>query len=150
MSRIEWASMLLSRLIGPKGLTWDPDDSQALPTDVMHLAEPDPRAPSMSKPKTLPESASDSTITSLSDLVAAIPADKLAEHVEEQVEILEGANIDLDEAAAYYSGLLHDREAFRKLNAHYDEPTSEDTMRLRLMALYYIGLKHFSPTSSRD
>ena len=59
----------------------------------------------MSKPKTLPDSATDSTITSLSELVRAIPAAKLAEHVEEQVGILEGANVDLDEAAAYYSSL---------------------------------------------
>ena len=87
-------------------------------------------APPMSKPKTLPESASDSTITSLSELIRAIPADKLAEHVEEQVEILDGADIDLDEAAAYYSSLLHDRDAFAKLGANYDAPTSEDTMRL--------------------
>ena len=99
----------------------------------------------MSKPKTLPDSATDSTITSLSELVRAIPAAKLAEHVEEQVGILEGANVDLDEAAAYYSSLLHDREAFQKLGANYDEPTDEDTMRLRLVALYSIGLKHFSP-----
>lgn len=55
----------------------------------------------MSKPKTLPDSASDSTITSLSELLRAIPAAKLVEHVEEQVGILEGANVDLDEVTAY-------------------------------------------------
>ena len=92
----------------------------------------------------LPDSATDSTITSLSELVRAIPAAGLAGN-EEQVGILEGANVDLDEAAAYYSSLLHDREAFQKLGANYDEPTAEDTMRLRLVALYSIGLKHFSP-----
>ena len=98
--------------------------------------------------KALPESASDSTVTSLSDLIKAIPDHALKDHLEEQIEILERAKINLDEAATYYSGLLHDREAFRKLDASYEDPSPNDFLRLRLLALYYIGLAHFSPEAT--
>ncbi|MEM7407216.1 MAG: hypothetical protein AAF458_18090 [Pseudomonadota bacterium] len=99
--------------------------------------------------KTLPDSASDSTVTSLSDLIRAIPDHALKDHVEEQVELLERAEINLEDAATYYSGLLHDREAFRKLNANYDDPSSNDYLRLRLLALYYIGMNHLTPPGSQ-
>ncbi len=94
--------------------------------------------------KSLPETLADSTVTSLSDLVKAIPDDALDDHLEEQVQVLEGAGIDLAGAAAYYSSLLHDRELFAKVGANYAEPTDTDFLRLRLLAVYYIGLKHFS------
>ena len=93
---------------------------------------------------TLPETLADSTITSLSDLVKAIPDSALDDHLDEQVGVLERAGIDLDEAAAYYSSLLHDRELFGKLGANYGNPSDTDFLRLRLLAVYYIGLKHFT------
>lgn len=92
---------------------------------------------------TLPDTLADSTVTSLSDLVKALPDSALQEHLDEQVGVLEKAGIDLDEAAAYYSSLLHDRDLFRKLGANYASPSENDYLRLRLMAVYYIGLKHF-------
>jgi hypothetical protein len=93
---------------------------------------------------TLPETLADSTVTSLSDLVRSIPDRALDDHLDEQVKVLERAGLDLDEAAAYYSSLLHDRELFGKLGANYADPTDMDFVRLRLLAVYYIGLKHFS------
>ena len=97
---------------------------------------------------TLPETLADSTITSLSDLVGSIPDSALDDHLDEQVAVLEKAGIDLDEAAAYYSSLLHDRDTFAKLGANYGSPSDTDYLRLRLLAVYYIGLKHFSHNDS--
>jgi hypothetical protein len=105
---------------------------------------------SMTSSPVVPPQVADSTVTSLSDLIAAIPSAALKNHVEEQVEILDKAKIDLDEAMAYYSSLLHDREAFKKLGADYSSPSNNDYMRLRLLALYYIGLKHFSVTGNHE
>ncbi|MBT6273812.1 MAG: hypothetical protein HOI95_06740 [Chromatiales bacterium] len=90
--------------------------------------------------KVVPESVSDSTVTSLYRLMTDIPDDRLANHIEEQVVILEEANVNLEKAAAYYSGLLHDRDAFQRLGADYNHPSSTDYMRLRLVALYHMGL----------
>jgi len=48
----------------------------------------------------LRETLADSTVTSLSDLVKAIPDGALDDHLDEQVGVLERAGLDLDEAAA--------------------------------------------------
>ena len=46
------------------------------------------------------------------------------------------------------SVVLHDREMFGKLGANYGSPTETDFLRFRLLAVYYIGLKHFSNEES--
>ncbi len=75
-------------------------------------------APSTRHPGVVPLAVGDSTVTSLSQIVKRIPRDSLQDHLEDRIILLENSGADLDQAATYYSGLLHGRETFGKLEAN--------------------------------
>ncbi len=99
-------------------------------------------APESAHRQVVPPSMGDSTITSLFKIVKEIPEEDLQDHIEEQVLLLEDANLNLERAATYYASLLHDRESFARLGADYSTPSPTDYLRLRLLALYHLGIRN--------
>ena len=90
----------------------------------------------------VPDAVSDSSITSLAELVRDLPADQLREGIQEQLRILEQHGVDLENFANFLAeNLWSDRQTLEEGLAisSYSTPTVTDILKVRLLGLYQVG-----------
>ncbi len=92
----------------------------------------------------VPDGVSDSSITSLSELVRNLTRDELRARIKEQLEILEANQVNLQHFSEYLGeNLWSDRQTLvygLALNS-YSSPSVSDVLKVRLLGLYQIGFR---------
>ena len=90
----------------------------------------------------VPTELSDSSITSLAELVRDLSSDELRTGIEEQLEILAANEVDLQHFSDYLNeNLWSDRHTLMEgleLDS-YSSPSVHDVRKVRLLGLYQIG-----------
>jgi len=90
----------------------------------------------------VPDGLSDSSITSLAELVRDLSRDELRAGIQEQLDILAANNINLENFSAYLDeNLWSDRHTLMGGLAldSYSSPSVKDILKVRLLGLYQIG-----------
>ena len=90
----------------------------------------------------VPDEVSDSSITSLAELVKKLSLDQLRSGIREQLAILQENGVDLEDFADYLAeNLWSDRQTLElSLNVDsYANPTVKDVLKVRLLGLYQVG-----------
>lgn len=92
----------------------------------------------------VPDGVSDSSITSLSELVRNLTLDELRAGIKEQLEILEANDVNLQNFSDYLGeNLWSDRQTlvYGLVLDSYSSPTVSDVLKVRLLGLYQIGFR---------